>query len=222
MTAIEYEPVARRDITGVILAGGRGSRLGGVDKGFVHLHGRPLIEHVIEVLWPQVGSLVISANRNRDTYASYGFPVIADVMGDYEGPLVGILSAMRAANTTYIVVVPCDNPRPPANLVQGLVTALTEANADVAVASSGGRMQPVFALLHFSLADGLQDYLVQGGHEVGDWMRQQDAVLVDFASPVDGFRNINTREELESMESCAEAGPQASDTKGENTRARNR
>jgi molybdenum cofactor guanylyltransferase len=116
--------IAPRDITGVILAGGRGSRLGGVDKGLVPLHGRPLIEHVIDALRPQVGALLISANRNRDIYASYGYPVIADVMGDYDGPLAGMLSAMRAAGTAYILTTPCDAPSIPADLARRLAEAL--------------------------------------------------------------------------------------------------
>lgn len=202
MTAIEHKAIARHEITGVILAGGRGSRLGGVDKGLVHLHGRPLIEHAIDALRPQVDGLLISANRNHDIYAAYGFPVIADAMGDYAGPLAGMLSTMRAAATRYIVTVPCDTPAFPATLAERLGQAMGAVGARAGVVSCDGRMQPVFALLHTGLADALQEYLVQGGHEVGEWMRRQGAASVDFASAAGAFRNINTKEQLRDLESA--------------------
>lgn len=200
MTAIKPKTIARHEITGVILAGGRGSRLGGVDKGLVRLHDRPLIEHAINALRPQVGGLLISANRNRDVYASYGFPVIADVTGDYDGPLAGMLSAMRAAGTAYIVVVPCDTPRPPANLVEVLAATLSRACADIAVVSCAGRMQPVFALMRRDLAERLEEYLVTGSRGAGEWMRGLEAVCVDFSDRADAFDNINTPEELKRLE----------------------
>ena len=199
MTAIDHKTIARHEITGVILAGGRGSRMGGVDKGLVHLYGRPLIEHAIDALRPQVGGLLISANRNLDVYASYGVPVIADVMGDYDGPLAGILSAMRAARTTYIVTVPCDCPRFPADMVPRLIVALSCARADSAVASSGGRMQPVFALMRCTLAECLQEYLAAGGRGVENWMRRQQVVIAQFPDGA-AFMNINTPEELKHLE----------------------
>lgn len=192
-------PMATRDITGVILAGGRGSRLGGVDKGLVPLRGKPLIEHVIAALQPQVGHLLISANRNRETYAAYGFPVISDVIGDYDGPLAGMLSAMRAAGTPFILTSPCDAPRLPADLAQRLCAALARANADAAVAASGGQIQPVFALLSTRLAGELQKFLEAGGRGVGEWMRRQQTADVDFPDP-GGFTNINTEEDLRRFE----------------------
>lgn len=192
--------IAAHDITGVILAGGQGKRLGGVDKGLVPLHGKPLIEHVIAALQPQVGSLLISANRNRETYAAYGFPVIADVIGDYDGPLAGMLSAMRAAGTPYILTAPCDAPRLPADLAQRLCAALARANADAAVAASGGQMQPVFALLSTRLADELQKFIEAGGRGVGEWMRRQPAAVSDFPGGAGVFMNINTPEELRNLE----------------------
>lgn len=192
--------IAARDITGVILAGGQGKRLGGVDKGLVSLQGKPLIEHVIAALQPQVGSLLISANRNRETYAAYGFPVVADVIGDYDGPLAGMLSAMRTAGTPYILTAPCDAPRLPADLAQRLCAALVRANADAAVAASGGQMQPVFALLRTRLADELQKFLEAGGRGVGEWMRRLPAAVSDFPGGEGVFMNINTAEELRNIE----------------------
>jgi molybdopterin-guanine dinucleotide biosynthesis protein A len=191
--------IATRDITGAILAGGRGSRLGGVDKGLVRLHGRPLIEYAIDALRPQVGALLISANRNRDVYASYRVPVIADAMGDYDGPLAGMLSTMRRADTSYIVTVPCDVPTPPANLVERLITAMTMMRREACIASCEGQAQPVFALMRCTLADCLQEYLVAGGRGVENWMRQQQAAIADFPDRA-VFVNINTPEELRRFE----------------------
>lgn len=194
------DAIAARDITGVILAGGQGKRLGGADKGLVSLQGKPLIEHVIAALQPQVGHLLISANRNRETYAAYGFPVIADVIGDYDGPLAGMLSAMRAASTPYILTAPCDAPALPVDLAQRLCAALARVNADAAVAVSGGKMQPVFALLSTRLAGELQKFLEAGGRGVGEWMRRLPAASADFSGREDAFVNINTPEQLQRLQ----------------------
>ncbi len=206
MTAIKAQ-----DITGVILAGGRGHRMGGVDKGLVPLRGRPLIEYVIDALRPQVGRLVISANRNQEIYAAYGFPVIADIIGDYDGPLAGMLSAMRAADTPYILTAPCDAPALPADLTVRLAAVLTDAHAEVCVASRGGRMQPVFALLRCTLADDLQKYLERGGREAGEWMRQRHAAVANFSDKGDVFVNINTAEELQRLNE-EQAGAEGKET----------
>jgi molybdopterin-guanine dinucleotide biosynthesis protein A len=189
--------IATRDITGVILAGGRGSRLGGVDKGLVPLHGRPLIEYAIDALRPQVGALLISANRNRDVYASYGYPVIADVMGDYDGPLAGMLSAMRAAGTAYILTTPCDAPSIPDDLARRLAAALASKNAVASTVSLQGRLQPVFALLRCTLVGDLENFLKQGERGTGEWLRRHEAVQVDFSNEAEVFANINTPEELQ-------------------------
>ncbi len=191
--------IPRQDITGVILAGGRGRRLGGVDKGLVNLHGRPLIEYAINSLHPQVGELLISANRNRDVYASYGFPVIADVTGDYDGPLAGILSALRAAGTTYIVVVPCDAPSLPPDLAVRLANALTETRAEASVVFCHGRIQPVFALVRRDVDERLTQFLAAGRRSVGECMQQLGAVSVDFTDRAGAFDNINTPEQLRSL-----------------------
>jgi molybdopterin-guanine dinucleotide biosynthesis protein A len=192
--------VATRDITGVILAGGRGSRLGGVDKGLVPLHGRPLVEYAIDALRPQVASLLISANRNRDVYASYGYPVIADVLGDYDGPLAGMLSAMRAAGTAYILTTPCDAPSIPADLARRLAEALISNNAVASAVSLQGRLQPVVALLRCSLAGDLENCLKQGERGTGEWLRRHQAVPVDFSAETRAFVNINTPQELQAQQ----------------------
>lgn len=194
--------IATRDITGVVLAGGKGSRVGGVDKGLVRLHGRPLVESAIDALRLQVGGLLISANRNREIYSSYGYPVIADDMGDYDGPLAGMLSAMRRADTAYIVTVPCDVPTPPADLVERLAGAMTTTHREVCIASCEGQAQPVFALLHCALADRLQEYLAAGERGVENWMRRQQAAIVDFPDRA-AFVNINTEEDRRHLETMA-------------------
>lgn len=197
MTADDHRAIAKHDITGVILAGGRGSRLGGVDKGLVRLRGRPLIEHAIDALRPQVGGLLISANRNRDVYAAYGIPVIADVMGDYDGPLAGILSAMRAATTPYNLIAPCDAPSLPSDLAARLVAALVREKAAVSAVVLDGRLQPVFALLSATLVGDLEKCLQRGERGTGEWLRRQRLVEVDFSDAAGAFININTPEELQ-------------------------
>lgn len=191
--------IAARDVTGVILAGGRGRRLGGADKGLVQFADKPLIEYVIAALQPQVGCLVISANRNRDIYAAYGFPVIADTVGEYYGPLAGMLSALRAALTPYVLTAPCDAPALPADLAGRLSAALVRENAQACVVVCDGRMQPVFALLHRALADDLQKYLECGGRAAGAWMHAQHAATVDFSDQAPAFANINTPQALAAL-----------------------
>lgn len=150
-------------MTGLILAGGQGSRMGGQDKGLLDFHNRPLVEHVIDGLQPQVGKLLISANRNADTYRRYGCMVIADTVEGFQGPLAGFAAAMRVATTPYILTVPCDAPSVPPDLAQRLLTALQTEGAEAAVAHDGFRLQPVYALLPLCLLDDLQTFLAQGG-----------------------------------------------------------
>jgi molybdenum cofactor guanylyltransferase len=189
--------VTARDITGAILAGGRGRRLGGVDKGLVRLFDRPLIEYVIAALRPQVSSLLISANRNRDVYASYGYPVIADVTGDCDGPLAGILSVLRAATTPCILITPCDSPSIPSDLARRLAEALVRDNAVASVVVLDGQWQPVVALLRSTLASDLEKYLQQGGRRTGEWLRRHRAAQVDFSDETEAFVNINTPQDLQ-------------------------
>ena len=189
--------ISKQDITGLILAGGRGSRFGGADKGLVRLHDRPMIEYAIDALRPQVSRLLISANRHREAYEAYGLPVIADVIGDYHGPLVGVLSAMRAADTAYLLTVPCDAPAIPPDIAERLSLALAADRREISIASCGGRVQPVFALVSCSLADRLQQYLTTGGRGVEQWARGQQAAIADFPEDGDLFANINTPEQLQ-------------------------
>lgn len=187
----------RTDITGAILAGGRGRRLGGVDKGLVEFADRPLIEHALAALAPQVRTLLISANRNRERYAVYGFPVVGDATGDYAGPLAGMLAAMQVARTEFVLTVPCDCPAPPRDLAARLHAALIEHHADAGVAHDGARVQPVFALIRCSLAPDLHAFLENGGRKTEAWLDRVHAVRVDFSDAAAAFANINTPDDLE-------------------------
>jgi molybdenum cofactor guanylyltransferase len=185
-------PPSKASITGVILAGGQARRLGGIDKGLVNCGGRPLIEWVIAALRPQVGALLISANRNLERYAAYGLAVVPDLQRGFQGPLAGIHSAMQAARTQWIVTVPCDGPHPAPDLVERLAAALGAADADLAVASDGVRMQPVHALLPVQLAAGLHAYLSAGDRQVERWYGRHRFALADLSDRPECFININT------------------------------
>jgi len=187
------------DITGVILAGGKARRMGGEDKGLVEFAGRTLVEWVIDNLGPQVQSLVINANRNRERYASYGYPVISDAMADFQGPLAGFSSALAAVQTPWIVTVPCDGPYPAQDLVQRLCSALAEQDAELAVASDGQRMQPVYALIPRVLAPSLDAFLAAGERKIDRWYAQHRTAVAEFADQPDCFANINTAEDVERL-----------------------
>jgi molybdopterin-guanine dinucleotide biosynthesis protein A len=186
-------------ISGVILAGGRGRRLGGRDKGLVTIEGRPLIEHVIAALAPHVSAIIINANRNVRVYERYGYPVVTDVLPNYQGPLAGILSGLRYVEGD-IVVVPCDALSLPPDLVVRLRQALLQANAEVSVAHDGARLQPLYAMLKHELTESLESYLRQGRHKVEDWQREQRLAIAHFSDVLRSFRNLNTVEDLEALE----------------------
>ena len=157
------------DITGVILAGGKARRMGGEDKGLITLQGKPLIDYIVTALQPQVGNMIINANRNPAQYGACGLPVVADMLGDYFGPLVGMATGMHNTDKSYIVTVPCDSPFIPDTLVEILYRALHEKQADISVAHDGARMQPVFAMLRCELLPSLLAYLDEGGRKIDSW-----------------------------------------------------
>lgn len=187
-------------ITGVILAGGRARRMGGVDKGLAPFAGRPLIEWVIDGLTPQVGNLLINANRNKDQYGSYGHPVISDASADFQGPLAGFVSAMAAAETQWIATVPCDGPFLAPELVARLCTAVDREQAEIAVATDGLRMQPVYALLPVSLAASLRQFLAEGERKIDLWYSRHRVALADLSDRPDSFVNINSRQDSARLE----------------------
>lgn len=186
----------RAEITGLVLAGGRASRMGGVDKGLVSLGGRTLVERVIERILPQVGSLMISANRNIDSYRAFGFPVLLDVADGLEpfpGPLAGLLAGLRAATTAWLAAVPCDAPFLPLDLVNRLAGALGTSRA--AMACVGDRAEPVFCLLHADLVDDLTAALAHGERRAEAWLRGVGAAPAVFLQP-ENFANLNTLQDL--------------------------
>lgn len=186
----------REDITGLVLAGGRGARMGGIDKGLVKFGEATLVERVIERLRPQVGALMISANRNIDVYRALGHPVLldaADGLEPFPGPLAGLLAGLRAMATPWLAAVPCDAPFLPLDLVRRLVAALGSSAA--AMASVGDRAEPVFCLLHVGLADDLAVALANGERRAETWLRGIGAAPAVFLQPQD-FANLNTLQEL--------------------------
>ncbi|APZ44193.1 molybdenum cofactor guanylyltransferase MobA [Acidihalobacter ferrooxydans] len=189
----------RARITAVILAGGAGRRMGGEDKGLLDLAGRSLTAHVLECIRPQVGQVVISANRNAARYARFGVDVIADETPGFQGPLAGIAAALAHIDTPLLLSLPCDTPFPPANLAERLQRQLAATGADLAVVHDGQRLHPVFALLRRSVLPALQAYLASGGRKMHTWIATQRHTTVDFADAATNFDNINTPEQRDRL-----------------------
>ena len=194
-------------ILGIILAGGRGSRMGGVDKGLVRLKQQALIQHVIHRLAPQVSTLLINANREISQYQTFGFKVVQDDIADFAGPLVGIRLGLLAAQPNhqldFVLSAPCDSPNLPSDLAQRLMQGLIQNKADIAVASTEGNTHPVFCLCKKSLLTSLDAFLAQGGRKVSAWQKSQSYTEVDFTDCSAAFININTAQDLADSESKA-------------------
>ncbi|OFZ85876.1 MAG: molybdenum cofactor guanylyltransferase MobA [Betaproteobacteria bacterium RBG_16_64_18] len=190
-----------REITGLILAGGQGRRMGGVDKGLAALRGRPMVAWVLERLAPQVGELLINANQNLEQYRNFGYPVVTDEIGGFAGPLAGLQAGMKAAHHAFVLMVPCDSPFLPADLAQRLFSALNADHADLAVAKTGGQPYPVFALARTALLPQLTAFLEGGRRTVYAWYDLIKVVEVAFDDQEQAFTNINTTDELKSIES---------------------
>jgi len=197
--------IDKNDITGLILAGGRGSRMGGVDKGLQNHHGMPLALHALLRLQPQVGAMLINANRNLGAYESMGAPVWPDALPDYPGPLAGMLAGLERCTTPYLVTVPCDTPNFPDDLVERLANAL-EGDEDIAMVATreGSELvrQPVFLLMKTTLLESLVAYLHAGERKIDPWTAQHRRVLVEFEDPA-AFFNANTLEELRQLQNGA-------------------
>jgi len=194
------EKTPKNNITAVILAGGRAQRMGGEDKGLLPVQGKPMIEYIIDALRPQVGHILINANRNLERYQQYGYPVVQDMMGEYYGPLVGMASGIKQSKTDYVVTVPCDSPLVPGNLVDTLYHQLQTDDAELAVAHDGERMQPVFALLRCDLLPNLLQYLDAGGRKIDTWYAQHRTALADFSNASNAFMNINSPSDQSEIE----------------------
>ncbi|MEO8123091.1 MAG: molybdenum cofactor guanylyltransferase MobA [Burkholderiales bacterium] len=195
--------IARADITGLVLAGGRGSRMGGVDKGLQSYQGMPLAMHAMLRLAPQVGAMIINANRNLAAYESFGVPVFPDASGDFAGPLAGFVVGLEQCETPYLATVPCDSPLFPVDLVDRMAAALADANAEIAVACApeGGvmRAQPVFCLMNSALLESLVRFTHTGGRKIDRWTAQHACVEVPF-DDVRAFFNANTLAELHDLQ----------------------
>ncbi len=185
-----------RSVTGIVLAGGQGRRMGTVDKGLQLLHGKPMVAAVLARLAPQVDEILINANQNLETYAQFGHRVVPDAIGGFAGPLAGLHAGLSAASHPLILTVPCDSPFLPPDLFSRLKKELN--TNDVAVAKTGAQPHPVFALVRASVASNLEKFLSGGGRKIDAWYASLKVVEVSFDDEADAFRNINTREELNS------------------------
>lgn len=204
-----------QDITGLILAGGRGSRMGGVDKGLQNFNGIPLALHTLMRLGPQVESVMVNANRNLSAYESFGAAVWPDASADFAGPLSGFLVGLERAETPYVLTVPCDTPRLPLDLAERLAQALVREDADIAMAAAPERdehgqtqirTQPVFCLMKIELSESLVKFTHVGGRKIDAWTAQHNTVVVPFDAPGDdplAFANVNTLNELQALENAA-------------------
>lgn len=192
--------IPRADITGLVLAGGLGRRMGGIDKGLAPLAGRPLVAHVLERLEPQVGPLLINANRSPEAYAGFGLPVVADHTPDYAGPLAGLEAGLAACATPWLAWVPCDAPGFPADLVARLAAWVVAHDRPIAFAGAGDQRHPVFGLIRRDCLNSLSAYLQSGGRRMQGWLLDQGAVICPFAPAPDGsdpFANLNTPDDLQ-------------------------
>lgn len=193
--------MAQDELTGLILAGGQGRRMGGVDKGLVAFRGRPLVAHVRDRLLGRVAELLINANRSEGDYAPLADRVIGDAEGGYQGPLMGIYSGLRAARTPWLVVAPCDTPSLPRELVPRLLAG--RGDADIAVAWDGERLHPVVALIRTALADDLAAALADGERKIDRWYARHTWCRVDFSDCPEAFANLNTDDDRRRLEADA-------------------
>jgi molybdopterin-guanine dinucleotide biosynthesis protein A len=183
-------------ITGVILAGGKGRRMGGVDKGLQPLRGKPMISWVLDRFEPQVAELFINANQNTEQYAKFGHKVLGDEIDDFAGPLAGLQTALRNASHSLVATVPCDSPFLPDDLVARLQIVMRQHEADVAVAKTGSQAHPVFSVVRRGVRDHLDAYLARGGRKIDDWYSTLKVVEVPFDDEPAMFDNINTLDDL--------------------------
>jgi molybdopterin-guanine dinucleotide biosynthesis protein A len=196
--------ISADQITGLILAGGRAKRMGGIDKGLIPFHNKALIESAITRLKSQVGSILINANRNISKYASYGYPIIPDETPDFSGPLAGFSAGLKTCNTPYLLTSPCDSPLLPIDLGIKLATEMERGDFELVYASSkeaDGKIwaQPVFCLMHINLQESLNAFLQKGDLKIDRWFKEVRSSTVVFDDP-QAFANVNTPEELKQLE----------------------
>ena len=196
--------ISTKDITGIILAGGRAQRMGGIDKGLIPFHGKPLIESAIAKLKLQVQNIVINANRSITKYATYGYPVVMDETPDFSGPLAGFSVGLKACKTPYLLTSPCDSPLLPNNLAELLAAEMERGDFQLVYASSkeaDGKVwaQPVFCLMRSNLQDSLNQFLQKGDLKIDRWFKELRTSTVVFDDPL-VFANVNTPDELKKLE----------------------
>lgn len=184
------------DLTVLILAGGQGVRMGGTDKGLIQCAGRPLIEHTLEIIAPLTESILISANRNMERYAAYGYPVLNDHCADYPGPLAGIERGLEACTTDYLWILPCDAPAFTGDLLDRLMQAFDDVGIPAAVPDDGEYLHATFALLRTDVIDSLRSFLSSGQRKVQTWLTALPAARVDCSDHPEWFTNINTQDDL--------------------------
>ena len=187
-------------VTGLILAGGKGSRMGGVDKGLQAFRGKRLVDHVYERFAPQVGGIIINANQNHEEYKTFGVRVVSDAIGGYAGPLAGLHAGLSVSKRPFLASVPCDSPFLPADLIERLYQRIDETGAELAVAKTGEQPHPVFSLMRRGVLDHLTEFLKSGGRKIDAWYASLNVVEVAFDDEPEAFSNINTRDELHTWE----------------------
>jgi molybdopterin-guanine dinucleotide biosynthesis protein A len=187
-------------VTGLILAGGKGSRMGGVDKGLQTFRGRRLVDHVYERLAPQVGGVIINANQNQEVYRTFGVRVVSDAVGGFAGPLAGMHAGLSVSKRPFLASVPCDSPFLAEDLIARLYARIDETGAELAVAKTGDQPHPVFSLMRRGVLDHLSDFLKDGGRKIDAWYATLNVVEVAFDDEAEAFSNINTLDELTSYE----------------------
>jgi molybdopterin-guanine dinucleotide biosynthesis protein A len=196
--------ITSEDITGLILAGGRAQRMGGIDKGLIPFHGKPLIESAIKRLKPQVSTILINANRSITKYSHYGYPVLMDETPDFSGPLAGFSVGLKHCKTLYLLTSPCDSPLLPTDLAQKMAVELESNNLELVFASlkeDDGKVwsQPVFCLMKSDLQDSLNAFLSKGDLKIDRWFKVLRSGTVVFEN-AQAFANVNTPEELAALE----------------------
>lgn len=187
-------------ITAVVLAGGMARRMGGVDKGWMELNGRPLIRHVLDRVAPQTSRCLINANRSLDAYGALGYPVIVDLEGDFQGPLMGIATGLHHSTSDWVLFVPCDGPNIPRDLAVRMLKQAQAEEAEIAVAHDGKRMQPVVALIQRKLLPSLQAMLQEGERKIDRWYARHLVTEVDFSDQPEAFVNVNRRDDLADLQ----------------------
>ena len=187
-------------VTGLILAGGKGTRMGGVDKGLQTFRGKRLVDHVYERLAPQVAGVIINANQNQEAYRSFGVRVVSDAVGGFAGPLAGMHAGLSISRRPFLASVPCDSPFLPADLIERLYARIDETGAELAVAKTGDQPHPVFSMMRRGVLDHLSGFLKEGGRKIDAWYATLNVVEVVFDDEAEAFSNINTLDELASYE----------------------